>query len=148
MTYLRLSNGLNPSRYNRNYNQEIFNSFFNVDYKQMANAKRNTPSVNIMENEDNFVLQMATPGIKKEDIKLELDNDILIVSSEKKENTESKDTYSRREIFLEGFKRSFTLPDTVEGENIKASYEDGILELSIPKKEEAKPKEKVEIAIA
>ena len=149
MSLAKFSNSSYPSRYNRSYNEAAFNDLFNFNNRQVLNTKTHLPSVNIKENEDSFVLELATPGRKKEDLKIEVNNDILSIASEvKQEKEETKENFSRREFSFQSFKRSFTLPDTVSSDKIKASYEDGILTLAIPKKEEAKPKAKVEIAIS
>ncbi len=150
MSLVKFSNSY-PSRYNRYYNDDLFNDLFNWSNsnRQVLNSRTSLPSVNIKENEDGFILELATPGMKKEDLKLELNNDILTISSERKEeNEEKRENFSRREFSHQSFKRSFTLPETANSENIKAHYENGILEISIPKKEEAKPKPKMEIAIS
>ena len=82
-------------------------------------------------------------GFKKGDFNIELDNDVLIISSEvKKENESKEENYSRREFSVSSFKRAFTLPETVDKEEINAVYEGGILKLTLPKREEALPKPK------
>lgn len=107
------------------------------------------PAVNIKENETNFELELAVPGRKKEDFNIEMDHDVLTISSEiKHEENTSDDQYTRREFSYSSFKRAFTLPDTIDSENINASYEDGILKFVLPKKEEALPKPKRMIEIA
>lgn len=148
MSLVKFSNSAHPSRYNRYYNDDVFNDLFNWSNRQVSNTRNNTPSVNIKENEDGFALELATPGLRKEDFKVEVNNDILTISAEKQTEEESKDKFSKREFSALSFKRSFTLPETAKGEDIKAHYENGILEVSIPKKEEAKPKAKLEIAIS
>ena len=149
MSLTRFSNNSYPSRYNRSYNDDVFNDLFNWSNRQVVNTKTSQPSVNIKENEEGFVLELATPGVKKENLKLEINNDILTIASEvKQEKEETKENFSRREFSFQAFSRSFTLPDTVSGDSVKANYENGILTISIPKKEEAKPKPKVEIAIS
>jgi HSP20 family protein len=100
-----------------------------------------SPAVNILENENEFVLELVAPGMKKEDFKIELNNQLLTVSAEKEEANESTDNYRRREFNIRSIKRSFTLPKHIVDENrIEAHYEAGILKLMIGKKEEAKPK--------
>jgi len=99
------------------------------------------PRVNIREMDDGFAVELAAPGMKKEDFHLELDNDMLTVSSEtSKDEEEQKENYTRKEFSYHSFRRSFYLPNTVELEKINASYQDGILSVWIPKKEEAKKK--------
>lgn len=109
------------------------------------------PAVNIQETEDEFKVEVAAPGKTKEDFQIELDNDLLTISSEDKreeESTEKKGNYTRREFSYTKFKRSFRLPETVDFGNIGAAYNNGVLELTLPKREEAKaqPKRMIEIA--
>ena len=95
------------------------------------------PAVNIKEEKDKFVLEMAAPGMKKDDFQINLDNYQLTISSEKKEEKKEKeDNYTRREFLYSSFSRSFTLPKTVDIEKIKADYKNGILSVVLPKKEE------------
>lgn len=107
------------------------------------------PAVNIKDNTEGFELELAVPGMKKDDFTVEIDNDVLTISSEiKSENEESKGNYTRKEFSFTSFKRAFTLPETVDGSKIDAKYEDGILKLTLPKKQEALPKPKRLIEIA
>lgn len=103
-----------------------------------------TAPVNIKETENNFLVELMAAGLKKEDFNIELDNDLLTISSEiKSEKTEGEEgKFTRKEFSFSSFKRSFTLPETVNQEAITASYDNGILKLTLPKKEEALPKEK------
>lgn len=106
------------------------------------------PAVNIKENADNYVLELAIPGMKKTDFNINLDNKVLSISSEvETENEDTTDNYTRREFGYSSFKRTFTLPDTVESDDVKANYEDGILCITLPKREEAKqkPPKRIEI---
>ncbi len=99
----------------------------------------NVPAVNIKENETSFEITLAAPGKKKEDFNIELEENILTISSEKteKKSEENKDEkYTRKEFSYASFKRSFTLPETIDEENIAASYDHGVLAIRIPKKEE------------
>lgn len=121
-------------------------NFFNL--AGMAGKTGNLPRVNITETDDDFKVEMAAPGMRKEDFHVELDNDNLVIWTERsssEENTESN--YHRREFSYEAFRRSFYLPNTVEAEKINARYENGLLLLVIPKKEEArkKPAKKIKI---
>ncbi|HIE15292.1 MAG TPA: Hsp20/alpha crystallin family protein [Bacteroidales bacterium] len=99
---------------------------------------RSIPAVNIKENDKSFEVEVAAPGMKKKDFKVEVENNVLTISAEKKEEKkETKENYSRREFSYESFERSFTLPqDLVDANKISAKYEDGILRIAIPKKEE------------
>ena len=87
-------------------------------------------------------MEVAAPGFEKGDFKLEVDHDLLTISSEKKVENETKDgeQFTKREFSYQSFSRSFTLPNTADGERIEANYDNGILRITIPKKEEAKPK--------
>ncbi|MET2984143.1 Hsp20/alpha crystallin family protein [Aureibaculum conchae] len=121
----------------------ILDDFFR-DWNTTNFSETNTslPAVNIKENEDEFTVQVAVPGMDKKDFQIDLDNDVLTISSEKKEeNEETKDNYTRREYSYQSFKRSFNLPkNVVDSDKIKANYKNGELSIAIPKREEAKPK--------
>ncbi len=127
----------------------FFDRFFNDDLldwdtKNFAGTDSNLPAVNVKENDDEFRIEVAAPGMKKEDFNVKLENDRLTISSEKEEKKEEKDKdeeYTRREFSYTSFQRSFTVPEKlVQTEKIKASYKDGILNVVLPKQEEAKPK--------
>lgn len=124
----------------------FFNDFFDKDLldwsdKHFSNTNTTLPAVNIKESDNGFDVEMAVPGMKKEDFKVNLENNVLCISSEKKlENEKAEGNYSRKEFSYQSFSRSFSLPDSADAGNIKAKYENGILMISIPKKEEAKPK--------
>jgi len=127
----------------------LMNDFMGPDWFG-GTAKWNTsvPAVNIKDNEEDFELELAVPGVKKDDFTVEMDNDVLTISSEmKSENEETQDNYTRKEFSYSSFRRAFTLPDTVDGSKIDAKYEDGILKLTLPKKQEALPKPKRLISI-
>jgi len=100
------------------------------------------PSVNILENDNEFKVEVAVPGMDKKDFQIDFENDILTISSEKtQENKETSDTYSRKEYSYQSFKRSFSIPkNVIDGEKISATYKNGELVIAIPKREEAKPK--------
>lgn len=110
------------------------------------------PAVNVMETNDDFNIEVAAPGMKRNDFKVELDNNVLTISAEREEKREQKDdkkNYTRREFSYQSFQRSFTLPeDKVEGDKIAARYVDGILHITVPKKEEAKLKPAKQIAVS
>lgn len=114
----------------------------------MENPNTNLPAVNIKNNTENFELELSVPGGKKDDFKVEVDNDVLTISTEvKTEDKENKQNYSRKEFSFSSFKRAFALPETVDGTKIDAAYENGILRLTLPKKEEALPRPKRLITI-
>jgi HSP20 family protein len=105
------------------------------------NTGMTLPKVNIKETPEAFVVDMAVPGLKKSDFHIDLDNQVLSISTEMKEENEHKeDNYTRREFGYSSFKRSFTLPESVDDSKIDAKYKDGILSILLPKKEEAKQK--------
>ena len=127
-------------------------SFFTNDLPSVFTSNFNTgmtlPKVNIRETSDAYFVDMAVPGLKKSDFHIDLDNQLLSISTEVKEENEHKeDNYTRREFGYSSFKRTFTLPTTADGEKISANYVNGVLRVSIPKKEEAKPKPPKQIAI-
>jgi HSP20 family protein len=103
----------------------------------------NVPAVNIKETETNFIVELAAPGKKKEDFNIELDDNMLTISSETtSEQEENEGKYTRKEFSYASFKRSFTLPEIVNEVEIKASYENGVLHVTLPKLAEALPKPK------
>ena len=113
------------------------------------NFKQSVPAANVKETETEYVLELAIPGRKKEDFNVEIDNEILTISSEvKSEENKEDDGYTRREFTFSSFKRVFSLPETISLDKINATYEDGILKFVLPKKEEALPKPKRLIEIA
>ena len=133
----------------------FFDHLFANDVLDWSNKNYSTtnttlPSVNIKETEGSFDVEMVAPGFEKGDFNIDLNNKVLTISSEKKEEKEEKDgeKYTRQEFSYQSFSRSFTLPETADDEKISAKYENGILSVSIPKKEEAKPKPPTKIAIS
>ncbi len=125
----------------------LFEDIFSDDFDLFSKVST-VPAVNIKETNDAYVIEMAAPGLKKSDFDIEFDNGILTISSKKEdEKVEENVNYTKREFSYSEFKRSFTLPDTAEVDKIEAKYKDGILEIVIPKKEEAKVKPKKKISI-
>ncbi|MBI1767179.1 MAG: Hsp20/alpha crystallin family protein [Bacteroidetes bacterium] len=108
----------------------------------------NVPTANISETEKEYQIQLAAPGLAKKDFKIETDNGVLTISAEKEEKAESKNGYARTEYSFNSFSRSFTLPENSKPDNINAKYEDGILKLTVPKKEITSVKPKKEIAVS
>ncbi len=125
--------------------------FSNVDNGHIFKNNETLPSVNIAEDNNGFKIEFAAPGLTKEEFKIDLDNNVLTVGSEKKEEKEEKEesnkNFTRREFNYSSFTRSFTLPDSAYGEKITAEYQNGILNIEIPKREEAKVKPVREIEI-
>ncbi len=128
----------------------LMNEIFKPDwFGGLENDKRNVPAVNIKENEKDFELELAVPGRKKEDFQIEINENVLTISTESKiEDNVEKENYTRREFAYSSFKRAFTLPETIDEDNIKANYENGILKFTLPKNEESLPKPKRMIALS
>jgi HSP20 family protein len=122
----------------------LMNELFRPDwFGGLENLSNALPAVNIKENEKDFGLELAVPGRKKEDFHIEVENELLTISYESKsEASKEEENYTRREFVHNSFKRSFTLPKTINADKIGAKYEDGILKLTLPKKAEALPKPK------
>lgn len=145
----------NLMRRNNLFPVSMFDDFFTKDLwnwgmGNQSSTQTTIPAVNIRETADNYEVDVAAPGMKKEDFKVELDGNQLTISSERKTEDEQKDgeQYSRREFSYQSFMRSFQLPkDVVDIENIHAKYENGVLQLLIPKKEEAKQRPPRQIQI-
>lgn len=126
-------------------NQKFFDDFLTKDLFNFDWGMRNVsyvPMVNIMESNDDYRIDLALPGMKKEDFKIELDNQVLTISShvEEQQNGNESYNYLRREFSYHSFSRSFHLPEIVEEEKIEARYQNGMLSILVPKKEEAKRK--------
>ena len=122
----------------------LFDDFFTRDlfnWPSSSSTGTSIPKVNIYETDEGFHVEMAAPGMTKDDFKVELDNNMLTISSQKEsKGSEENRNYQRREYSFQSFTRSFHLPDSAEAEKINAKYVDGVLSLVIPKKEEAKRK--------
>ena len=148
MTLIRRTNPLWPSL-NTFFDDFLTKDYFDNRWTNFSNTGTTIPSVNIVETQEDFQVEMAAPGMSKNDFNVELDNDTLTISSVKEDTKEEQDrTYSRREFSYQAFSRSFYLPNTVEAEKIKAKYQDGVLRLLIPKKEEAKTKPVRQISVS
>ncbi len=122
----------------------IFDDFFKpwnewFDNGNLWGRTMNVPAVNITENKENYQVSLAVPGMKKDDFKIDIDGNMLTISSEQEENKEEKDKkFTRKEYSYSLFSRSFTLPEEINKEKIEAKYEEGVLKISLPRKEEAK----------
>lgn len=120
--------------------------FFDTLPKEWVNR---IPSVNITENGKEFKIELGAPGLKKDDFKIDIDNGTLTVSAEKEETAkEENERFTKQEFNYTSFSRSFMLPETVESEDVKAKYEDGILKIQVAKKEEAKQKQRKQIKVS
>ena len=135
---------------NKNFFPSIVDEFFGRDFMPALDFQTgiNVPSVNIVEGKEDFRIEVAAPGLDKSYFKINVENNVLSISSEKEEKTEeNEDRYMRREFSYTSFNRSFSLPQTVDPEKISAKHENGVLTISIPKKEEAKVKPARQIEI-
>lgn len=132
----------NPAKQNGNallpgFN-DVFDSIFNDTFFNDRLTSR-VPAANVSESEDHYHVELAAPGLKKEDFKLSLDNNLLNISVEQQhENNNSQKRFSKREFSYNSWVRSFTLPESANAEQIEAVYTDGILKIDIAKREEAK----------
>ena len=127
-----------PSIWDDLLNRDVFNWGNNF-----ANSGNSMPAVNIRETAESFMVEMAAPGMEKKDFKIELDGNQLSISSEKQEQWENdqNESYNRKEFSYQSFFRTFHLPkEVVDADKIKAKYDNGILKLEIPKRDEAKQK--------
>ena len=130
-----------PTISRRSYSPFLSNLFDDDFFPVLTGRTSSMPAVNIKEDEKNFTLQLAVPGIDKKELKIDINEDVLTVSSETKNETEeSRDGYKRKEFSYASFCRSFYIPENVNIEKIGASYKDGILTVELPKQEEEKNK--------
>lgn len=121
-----------PGVFDNFLGSNLMNDRFNNNYSVSL------PSVNIIEDKEEFRIDLAAPGLSKKDFAIDIHNKVLTISSESKnENEENRGNYMRREFYFSSFKRSFSLPETVDPDKIKASHQNGILSVHIPKKKEA-----------
>lgn len=127
----------------------FFDDFFGKDFFNfpavVRKAETTVPAVNVKETENSFIVEAAIPGVKKENVKVELNENVLSISSEaKNEANESNDKYTRKEYSYSSFKRSFTIDeDAINTETIDAKFADGILSIVLPKKEAKEPEQKI-----
>ena len=150
MTLARLSNSNYPSF------PSLFDRFFEGDWmdwssSNFAGNRSTLPAVNVRENDDAYLIEVAAPGMKKDDFKINYDNGRLTISSEKQEEMKEgeDERYTRREFCYQSFQRTFTFPvSVVESGKIGANYSDGILQITLPKRDELKPKPSREIKIS
>ncbi len=128
----------------------IFDEFFRPDIPTLSNGTivKNVPNVNVVETEDHFRIEVAAPGLEKEDFTISVDKDLLTIAVKKETNRAEGEKVRKLEFSYHEFTRTFRLPQTVESNAIEAAYVNGILNVTLPKKEEAKPKpaRKIEIA--
>lgn len=143
------------ARRNDNYFPTFFDRFWNNDLMDwnltnFSESNSSLPAVNVKETNDEYCIEVAAPGMTKNDFKINLHNNVLTISSEKEEEkNEEKENYTRKEFSYQSFQRSFTVPENnVKSDAIEAAYNDGILKVTLPKREEVKPKPMREIKIS
>lgn len=122
-----------PAKGLNNFVEDLFNR--SISEFTGSDFYLNQPSVNVLEKEDHFRMEIAAPGLLKEDFKINLEGELLTISAKKEAKEEVKDEkYTRREFSYQSFQRSFTLPENVNAEKIGAAYENGVLILNLPKR--------------
>ena len=128
------------AKINRPYVPAYWDDFFNDSFFNGISthtSQNSTPAVNVVEENASYRIEVAAPGVSRKDFHIEVENDVLTISSEQKENKEEKNRrFMRREFSYNSFKRSFQLPESIDQGNIKASHEAGILIIELPKKDE------------
>ncbi len=146
MTLVKFNPAKNSSSLNPLFT-DVFQSAFN-DAHLTDRLPSRVPAINIAETDADFQIELAAPGLKKEDFKISLEKNVLSISAEKKnENNDESKKFSKREFNYASFTRSFNLPETIDQNKIDAAYTDGVLKLTITKKEEEKIQTR-EIAVA
>jgi HSP20 family protein len=122
---------------------------FNSPLFREGGNEMTVPAVNIKENPKNFEIELAAPGYKKEDLKVNVEDGMLTISSEKEHGSkEEKKGFSRKEFSYSSFSRAFTLPENVDQESVKARFEDGVLKLTVDKTKELPKRNGREVKIA
>jgi HSP20 family protein len=130
-----------PTITRRTFSPFLSNLFDDDFFPVLTNRTSSMPAVNIKENEKSYFLELAVPGMDKKNLKIDINEDVLTISSESKnESEEEKDGYKRKEFSYSSFCRSFYIPDNVNKDKIEANYKDGILSVELPKVEEEKSK--------
>ena len=125
-----------PSLIDEFFGSDVVPGFFLDFDKRMV-----TPAVNIIEGKEDYRIEVAAPGLDKADFRINIENNVLTISAEKEEKHEEKEErFMRREFNYTSFSRSFTLPESMDTEKVSAKHKDGVLNVVIPKKEEAKEK--------
>ena len=126
----------------------LMNEFFNDDLRMnLINSNYSVPSVNSIESDDSFEIDLAVPGMKKDDFTIQLNDKVLVISSEKT-NSDDSNNMRLNEFNYSSFQRSFIVPETVELDKIKANYKNGILKIKLPKKKDSitKPDRVIDIS--
>ncbi len=137
-----------------NYLPSFFDRFWNNElmdwgHSNFSSTNTSLPAVNVKETSDEYVIELAAPGMEKKDFRINFKNNVITISSEREnEKEEKKENYTRREFSYQSFQRAFTVPENaVLGDKIGASYHNGILKVTLPKREEVKPQPERQIEI-
>jgi len=142
------SNGIDRFPFMHSDMGNLFTDLMNGGMMEKEIFKSN-PAVNILEGESDFMIELFSPGLEKNDFKIEVEKGILTISADRKTESKEEDRkYTRKEFLYSSFSRSFSLPEQVDADKIMAEYKDGILKMRIPKKEEAKAKAAIEIKVS
>jgi HSP20 family protein len=129
----------------RNEMDRLFDGSFGPVFRAPGSFSRWAPALDLYQDKDQFTVVAELPGLKKEDIELSLHDGVLTISGERKQEKKTEEGY-RNERFFGRFQRSVTLPASVDGDKVKATYQDGVLKVVLPKAEEAKPKQ-IEVSV-
>ena len=131
-----------PTLTRRSYRPFFMSNLFDDDFFNLTPARSGSlPAVNIREDEKNYTIELAVPGMDKKDLKIDINEDLLTIATERsQENEENKDGYKRKEFSYSSFSRNFYIPENADKDKIAATYRDGILFVELPKKEEDKTK--------
>jgi len=125
---------------------DLFNSFYRAYEKPFEKRVCNSPAVNVSETDEAFELEFSVPGYKKDQFQVSNENGTLIVKATVDNNEDTK-SYTLKRFSVEGFERKFEIPEHVDVESISATYADGILTVVLPKKEEVKQEQKIEVKV-
>lgn len=139
-----------PTITRKSFRPFYMSNLFDDNFFPVLQSRSNSmPAVNIRENEKSYILDLAVPGIDKKDLKIDINEDVLTISSESKHETEeNKEGYKRKEFSYSSFCRSFYIPENVSRDKIEANYKDGILTVGLPKQEEEKSRVSRQINIS
>ena len=139
-----------PTITRKSFRPFYMSNLFDDNFFPVLQSRSNSmPAVNIRENEKSYILDLAVPGLDKKDLKIDINEDVLTISSESKHETEeNRDGYKRKEFSYSSFCRSFYIPENVSRDKIEANYKDGILTVGLPKQEEEKSKISRQISIS
>lgn len=138
MAIIKRKNGNTPALSSWLDNFWDSGSFFDDDL-----IRNSSPAVNVKENDNSYEIELAAPGMKKDEMDISIENGVLTISGvSKKEEEEKGENFTRREFSYSSFKRSFAVPEDVNEEDVKAKYEDGVLKITLTKTGEKKPKGK------